>query len=92
MIIESLTVSKVAHDDPRYPNSDSVKRSDGTIIPFSDVYLCSVITDDGRPFETPYFVYPNGVVDDDMTLRRTADMLRLFAKAIENMDEKQEAA
>ena len=91
MIIANLTVSKVAHDDPRYPSPDSVKLA-GSVIPFSDVYLCSVTTEDGRPFESPYYVYPNGVVDDDMTLRRTADMLRLFAKAIENMDQKQEAA
>lgn len=92
MIVADLKVSKVPHDDPRYPDSDAVKRADGSVIPFSDVYLCSVTTDSGEAFECSYCVYPDGISDKDMTLRRTANMIRLMADAIERMDEKAEAA
>lgn len=91
MIIADLKIAKVDHNDPRYPGPDSIKRG-GTVIPFSDVYLCSVTTDGGQPFECPYYVNQNRIVDDDMTLRRTADMLRVMAAAIEKMDSEKVAA
>lgn len=90
MIITKITVAKVDHANPRYPDADAMKG-----VPFSDVYLCQCTTDDGQEFECPYFVAPDAGglnwhlgLDQDVA----SNMLKLFAAAIAKMAERQEAA
>jgi hypothetical protein len=79
MIIYNLKFAKMDKTDPRYPSADAWKRSDGSIIDFTDVYLCECETDDG-PREKSYFV------THDMTPKDMESVLTAFAVAIGRMD------
>lgn len=79
MIVTDLKISKVPHDDPRYPDADAMKRQDGSVVPFFDVYVCQCTTDDGQDFECPFFITET---DRDFTPQKAGDTLRLFAAAV----------
>lgn len=84
MILADISVQKLARADPRYPGIDAAPT------PFSDVYLMTCKTDDGQHFECPFYVLD--LAGHEMTTSRAANMLRLFAAAIAEMDQRQQAA
>lgn len=81
MIITNLTLQKMDHSDPRYP--DPIKDR-----PFSDVYRLEATMDDGSQQESVFFVMDHA---GPMTTQRTANMLKGFVRAIENMTEEKAA-
>ena len=64
MIVLSATVRKVDPQDERFPDRASVKRGDGSIMGFRDLYLCEMQTRRG-PMEAPFFL------DDALLARMT---------------------
>lgn len=88
MIIKEFSVLKMAHDDPRYPEPNAMKRSDGTHISFSDVYICEATATDGQKFEAPWFVGS----DHQMTPDFVADILRAFSAAVAKLAGERKAA
>ena len=82
MIIIDLSVRKMDHADPRYPDPMPER-------PFTDVYLLTAKTDDGEDHECPFFLTD---LVGEMTPSRTADMLKLFAAAIAKMGDAKKAA
>lgn len=90
MIVFSVIVRKIDPKDERFPGFDAMKRSNGSIIGFTEVYLCEIQTD-GEPMECPFFL------TDALMARHTrqeamAMMLHGFAKAIEDAGKVEAAA
>lgn len=82
MPITDVTVKKIDHSDPTYP--DPIKDR-----PFTDVYLLTCTFADGSKQECPCFVWDDAFC---ATAQRTAQMMRAFAREIDAMDKSKAAA
>lgn len=65
----NLTVTKLQHDDPRFPDKEEMKG-------FSDIYLCTVTMYDGSQLECGF------LAKDWMTPYEMSAMLQNFAAAV----------
>jgi hypothetical protein len=86
MLITDFRVRKMDHDDPRYPDADWMKRTDGSTIPFSDVYLFEVDHADGS-FECPFVV----TRDYALTPDSVANIMEAFSAAVRAVGNKKAA-
>lgn len=97
MIAIDVSVRKMDPKEERFPAWDSIKRSDGSIMGFSEVYLCEMKTmgvTDGEQdatFECPF------LLTDALMARHTrqeviAMMMESFARAIRNVGKVEVAA
>jgi hypothetical protein len=80
MIITNLIVEKIEKDHPRYPADTP---------PHTQVFRCETTDAAGKQFEAAFFHSP---ALGDVTPEAIAKVLRMFARAVERMDEMSEAA
>lgn len=80
MIVFSAAVRRVDPKDERFPARSDVKRGDGSIVGFRDVYLCEMQTSDG-PLESA-FLMTDSLLTTKTTQEALALMMEQFAAAI----------
>jgi len=88
-MITDCRVFKMDPTDERYPDHDSIKLPNGSVEPFSAVYVCQCKLDDGQELEASFYLTPNnGDACGNMTAQQAGVMLRQFAGAVSRVTSK----